>query len=149
MAKKKFNLTEALRGWRKDRNITNIDRETYVKQIIEELFELYGLEKEAIDKNTKQLFDSWFKQLECREVGVETLIDGAQDIVVFSDNFIELNGYDSDKVSEEVFLEINSREQDPTQKTDWEKNGASGKWKKNPLQNPETLYKADFDKCKL
>lgn len=145
-----FNLTKALRGWRKERNIKSITRETYVKQILEELLELYGLEKEQVKQNTKALYDTWFLHLESRKVSIDTLLDGSQDINVFSTNFIELLGYDQIKVSEQVFKEIDSREQDPKQKALWENGqGLDQKWQKDKNQDKETLYEADFSNCKL
>lgn len=61
---------------------------------------------------------------------------------------IEL-GYDFEKCMLETIKEISSREQDPKQKEEWSKNGPSGKWQKNKQQNPDTLYKADYESCKL
>ena len=147
--KESFNLVKALRGWRKERNITSVTRETYVKQVIEELFELYDLSKKQIDVDTKIVYDMWFKDYEDTEVQDEVIIDGAKDIVVFSENFIEANGYNSNKVSEEVFKEISCRKQDPKQKKEWKISGAKGKWQKDLKQPKEELYEADFSKCKL
>lgn len=60
-------------------------------------------------------------------------------------------GFDFIKCMEETLLEINSREQDPEQKARWEAGDKidGEKWAKNPEQNPETLYKADYEKCRL
>lgn len=147
---KDFSLTKSLRGWRKERNIKSITRETYVKQVLEELFELYGLQKEQVKTNTQALYDTWFLHLASREVSVDILLDGAEDNRTFSTNFIELLGYDEIKVSEEVFKEINSRKQDPKQKELWDKGqGLEQKWQKDQNQPKETLYEADFSNCKL
>ena len=145
-----FNLTKSLRDWRKERNINSITRATYVKQIIEELFELYLTDKKAIDTNTLALYNTWFLHLERNEIDNDTFVDTLQDIQVFSTNATELLGFDNLKSNEEVFKEINSREQCPKQKLEWEKRGNNGeKWQKNKEQLEETLYKANFENCLL
>ena len=58
-------------------------------------------------------------------------------------------GFDNTKCNKEVFSEINSREQDPIQKEQWEKFGTYGKWEKNKRQESWTLYKANYESCKL
>lgn len=60
-------------------------------------------------------------------------------------------GFDFIKCMEQCLMEINSREQDIEQKTRWEAGDKieGEKWAKNPEQNPETLYKADYEKCRL
>ena len=144
-----FNLAKALRPWRKERNIKNITRGTYVKQVLEELLELYGLPKEKIDKDTEAIYNNWFADIESNEVTIDVLLDGAEDIIVFSDNFIEDKGYDSNKVANEVFKEISCRKQDPKQEEEWDLYGVSGKWQKWREQPKEELYKADFSSCLL
>lgn len=61
----------------------------------------------------------------------------------------EIFGYDFEKCMLETIKEISSRRQDPKQFADWVENGASGKWLKNQNQDPDTLYKADYESCKL
>ena len=80
----------------------------------------------------------------------EDVIDAIQDIQVFCINETEIMGFDNIKCNKEVFSEINSREQDPIQKEQWEKFGAFGKWEKSLLpEHIEKWYKADYNKCKL
>lgn len=64
---------------------------------------------------------------------------------------LEANGYNFEKVMKEVLKEINSRKQDSEQKKKWETDGIplGEKWKKSKTQEPSTLYKADFSRCKL
>ena len=62
---------------------------------------------------------------------------------------IEEMDYDYKKCMLEAIKEISSRMQDPTQMEDWAKHGASGKWQKDKKQNPSTLYKADYNSCKI
>jgi len=57
--------------------------------------------------------------------------------------------YDYKKCMLETIKEISSREQCPIQARKWKENGISGKWQKNKNQDKSTLYKADYDKCKL
>lgn len=77
--------------------------------------------------------------------------DGVIDISIIDYSFSMMNqmGYDYKKCMLETIKEISSREQDPIQKEEWLKNGPSGKWQKNKQQNPDTLYKADYESCKL
>lgn len=58
-------------------------------------------------------------------------------------------GYDFQKMMLEKIKVISSREQDPKQAKDWALNGASGKWEKNKTQGKDTLYKPDFESCRI
>lgn len=60
-------------------------------------------------------------------------------------------GFNFVKCMEQCLMEINSREQDVEQKLLWEsgQKEEGQKWKKNLNQNPDTLYKADYEKCRL
>ncbi len=71
-----------------------------------------------------------------------------QNIQVLCINETELRGFDNIRCNKQVFLEINSREQDPEQKEQWEKFGADGEWQKNEQQE-SWLYKANYASCKL
>lgn len=91
----------------------------------------------------------------------------SDDIIIAGDNIEELSnktladiflacwktvyifGYDFEKCMLETIKEISSRRQDPKQFSDWVENGASGKWLKDKNQDPDTLYKADYERCKL
>lgn len=140
------NLTENLKVWRKDRNITKADYLVFVGNVLEELLEpLYHKE------DIKDLQDEIMNRFFFDDDGVEELeiIDAIQDIQVFCINETELMGYDNLKCNDEVFQEINSRVQDPQQKEEWKLKGAYGKWKKYSLQSEDTLYKANYGVCKL
>ena len=140
-------LTENLREWRKNRNITNADYLVFVGNVLEELLEpLYT--KQTVKRYKDEMFDIYFKHCSNKYLEIETL-DAIQDIQVFCINETELMGYDNVKCNEEVFQEINSREQDPQQFTEWQKHGANGKWQKNKYQKDWTLYKANYESCKL
>ena len=141
------NLTENLRQWRADRNITKHSYIIFVENILEELLEpLY--DKETILKFKKEMIEKYFPEDEWF-YNNEEVVDAIQDIQVFCINETELMGYDNIKCNKEVFNEIDSREQDPKQKEEWLKNGAVGKWQKNKRQESWTLYKANYESCKL
>lgn len=141
------NLTENLRQWRADRNITKHSYMDFVENILEELLEpLY--DKQSILKFKKEMIEKYFPE-EVWYYNNEDVIDAIQDIQVFCINETELMGFDNIKCNKEVFSEINSREQDPIQKEQWEKFGAFGKWEKNKRQESWTLYKANYESCKL
>ena len=141
------NLTENLRQWRADRNITKADYLTFVENILEELMECIH-SKDMIPKFKKQIMNDYFNKDIVTVINSE-VADILQDIQVFCINETELMGYDNIKCNKEVFNEINSREQDPIQKEQWEKFGAFGKWEKDKRQESWTLYKANYESCKL
>ena len=141
------NLTQNLREWRKKRNITKADYLTFVENILEELMECIH-SKDMIPKFKKQIMNEYFNKDIVTVINSE-VVDILQDIQVFCVNETELMGFDNIKCNKEVFSEINSREQNPIQKEQWEKFGAFGKWEKNERQESWTLYKANYESCKL
>ena len=145
--KKMSNLTEDLRQWRADRNITKCSYIGFVENILEELLEpLY--DKNTTDDFKKRIIQEYFPDNEWF-YNNKSVVDAIQDIQVFCINETELMGYDNIKCNKEIFSEINSREQDPIQKEEWLKNGAVGKWQKDKFQKDWTLYKANYESCKL
>lgn len=140
------NLTENLRQWRADRNITKADYLTFVENILEELMECIH-SKDMIPKFKKQIMNDYFNRDIVRVINSE-VVDILQNIQVFCINETELMGFDNIKCNKEVFSEINSREQDPIQKEQWEKFGANKKWQKDRHQKDWTLYKANYESCK-
>lgn len=142
------NLTENLRQWRQDRNITKADYLTFVGNVLEELLEPL-FTKETVKIYKDEIFDIYFRDCSNKYLELETL-DSIKDIKVFCINEAELMGYDDIKTDEEVFKEINSREQCPLQYQEWQKNGSSGKWQKSEREEHKALwYKADYESCKL
>lgn len=140
------NLTQNLRQWRKDRNITKADYLVFVGNILEELLEpLY--DKNTIEDIKNEFMTNWINGDDSMPDTLD-IIDAIQDIQVFCINETELMGYDNLKCNNEVFQEINSREQDPQQFAEWQKYGASGKWQKDKHQKDWTLYKANYEVCK-
>jgi hypothetical protein len=69
--------------------------------------------------------------------------------IEFCSSMIVEEGYNPDLCMREVIKEVSSRKQDPAQAANWKHYGVSGKWEKDRKQDPSTLYKADFSKCKL
>lgn len=138
-----------LRRWRRERNITKSDYQTFCKNIIEELLEpLY--DKEDIEIFQKQIVDTYFSPKSLFDFAKpDAIIDAIQDIRIFSINETELMGYNAERCIHEAIKEVSSREQDPSQKFDWEVNGAYGKWQKDKDQLPHTIYKANYEECKL
>lgn len=118
---------DSLRVWRRDRNIIK-PQGTYISMITEELNEYTDAQNSS---------------------DIEGMIDAIADIIVLSTNEMELMGYDLDLVMKQVLKEISSRTQSPSQAAEWLTSGPSGKWLKDPSQDPSTLYTADFSTCKL
>ena len=141
------NLTENLRQWRADRNITKADYFTFVENILEELMECIH-SKDMIPKLKKQIMNDYFNKDIVTVINSE-VVDILQDIQVFCINETELMGYDNIKCNSEVFKHINCRKQDPTQKEEWLKNGAVGKWQKDKNQPKDEIYESNYESCKL
>lgn len=140
------NLTENLREWREVRNITRADYLVFVGNVLEELLEPIYI-KDAIPEYKNKIIEEYF--IYGGGLDESEVIDAIQDIQVFCINETELMGYDNLKCNDEVFQEINSREQCPQQFAEWQKYGASGKWQKDKHQKNCTLYKANYEVCKL
>lgn len=140
------SLTENLKQWRKSRNIKYPNTNVFVANTIEELLEIYFKNKTVI-KILQSIIMVIFSIK--KPISELNTIDAIQDIQVFCINETELMGYDNIKCNDEVFQEIDSRQQDPLQKLQWEEVGAFGKWKKDRNQDKSTLYTADYSKCRL
>lgn len=139
-------LTENLKEWRACRNIKSSNTKVFIENILEELLEIYYADKEMVKACKNDIISDYFCLPELNE---NDIIDAIQDIQVFCINETELMGYDNLKCNDEVFQEINSREQDPQQFAEWQKYGAKGKWQKDKHQKDWTLYKANYESCKL
>lgn len=138
-------LTHNLREWRDVRNLNNSNTQVFVENVIEELLEIYHKDKNTINFYKARIMMDFFADK--IPVGNEHTIDCIQDIQVFSINETEQMGYDNLKCNDEVFKEINSRRQCPTQAVEWEINGVDGKWQKDKNQDKSTLYTADYSIC--
>ena len=140
-----MSLTKKLRVWQKDRNIVEANANVYVANVIEELLEIFTEDKHEIKHLQDEIYERYFDR---QPIGEYNTLDALQDIQTFSINETELMGYDNELCNQEVFKEINARKQDPKQKIEWQQFGAHGKWQKDKSQDPSTLYKADYSKCK-
>ena len=141
------NLTEDLREWRKERNITKADYLTFVANILEELLEpCYN--KELIEQFKEEILEKYFHGNILYD-NTEEIVDAIQDIQVFCINETELMGYDNIKCNQEVFKHINCRKQDPKQKEEWLRNGAIEKWQKDQNQSKDEIYEPNYESCKL
>ena len=139
-------LTENLKEWRASRNIVNPNTSVFVANVIEELLEIFHDDKQEIKFLQNEIMDLYFDKEPISELNT---VDSIKDIKVFSINETEQMGYDDIKTDDEVFQEINSREQCPKQFAEWQKYGANGKWQKDKHQKDWTLYKANYGACKL
>ena len=150
----KFNYNKQPKGiykllakWRSERNITNSDYRVYFQNIIEELFEPLGYTKEEISIIKIDIYNKYYpNELVLNE---NLVVDTICDIKVFSINELGTMKYNGKKCMKETIKEISSREQDKDQKENWLKNGAVEKWQKDTSQDKDTLYVANYSKCKL
>jgi hypothetical protein len=139
--------TQKLRQWRADRHLSKPNTKVFIENILEELLEICYEDKVMI-QNIKD--DIMFDYFQVKELSENDTIDAINDIVVFSINEAETMGYDFDNTLSETIREISSRVQDPIQKDIWSKWGYDNtKWKKWSEQPLDTLYKADYLRCKL
>lgn len=136
-----------LAKWRKERNITHSNYYVYCGNIIEELLEPIFDDKKVIEAIKQEILERYFViDFELNEIRV---VDTICDIQVFSINELGTMKYYPKKCMLETIKEVSSRLQDPKQKEEWAKNEASGKWQKWAEQPKETLYIANYEKCKI
>lgn len=159
--------------WRADRHIdTKNQKEGLIANLLEELTEYAraASDDERIDSimdqvvfllNAEGTITTYIKQdvLEgCDKPS--SIINLAREIISNMDTKWKLNilfsqcrklGYDPYKCMRETIKEISSRKQDPSQKEQWDKGIFldTDKWKKWKEQPIDTLYKADYSKCKI
>ena len=142
---KQKTLTENLKQWRADRNITKADYYTFVGNILEELLEPLYL-KDNIKIIKEGILNSYFHPDDI--LNEFRVLDAIKDIKVFCINETELMGYDDTKTDSEVFKHINCRKQDPIQYIEWKEKGAYGKWQKDNSQDYSEIYEPDYASCK-
>ena len=70
-------------------------------------------------------------------------------IITMCDELVTAKKYDFKKVVLEKILVLQSRRQSIDQEKYWKAHGVSGKWEKDPHQNKDTLYVANFGKCRI
>ena len=121
----------ALRKWRDKRGLIKPQTNEIVSMLQEEVNELQS----AINNNDE-----------------DEIIDALSDIIVFATNHMEQMRYDLDLVMKETIKEISSRKQDIVQAKRWKNNPElkeKEKWQKDKNQDPSTLYKANYSRCRF
>jgi len=136
-----------LQKWRDARPALSSNYKTYFTNIIEELLEpLFN--KETVKTLTEEIVDTYY--YDNAIISEHEVVDTINDIRVFSENEVELMGYDSAETFSETIKEISSRKQDPIQAHNWSVNGSNGeKWQKDLNQCQDTLYKAVYQKKEI
>jgi len=123
-----------------------------IQDIVELNEERYGLAF-----NSEKAYNKLNEELEEFKDGMKNnnkteMLDALADVIVIATGEIRKMGYNPILVLNETVKEISSRKQDPAQKHRWErlfKKQLGEKWLKDKNQSPDTLYKADFNKCKV
>lgn len=118
---------DSLKVWRRDRNIIAPQ----------------GVFKPSIEEELEEYYVAYINSDE------HEMIDALADIMVITANEISLMGYDVDLVMKQVVKHISARKQDPVQHEEWITKGPSGKWLKDPNQDPSTLIEPDYSVCRL
>jgi len=83
---------------------------------------------------------------------IHEIIDAANDAIVVLAGLITKFGYNPHLTLKQTVREISSRQQNPKQAFHWKSNPdlvGKTKWQKDINQDPSTLYKADYNTCKL
>jgi hypothetical protein len=85
------------------------------------------------------------------EDDIDGMIDALNDLKVIASGEEVKLGYNPELCLKQTVKEISSREQCPEQTKAWNAGlkEPGEKWLKNPNQDPETLYTANFSTCKL
>jgi len=140
----------------KDRKLDKqkFDEMQVCTNILEEMFEMLGYdvpkeERDWLMMDFMRFIDRQVEGCVARKKENHTdddRIDALSDIRVFCIDATMKLGYEPKCTLNETAKEINSRKQDPEQAKNW-KDG--DKWQKDRNQDPSTLYKADYDKCKI
>lgn len=134
-----------LARWRKERNIIHSNYHTYCGNIIEELLEpIY--EKETVKLIKEDILKQYFVRID--NLDENKIVDTICDVQVFSINELGTMKYNNKQCMIETIKEISSRKQDPQQKIYWTNVKPEGKWKKWEDQPKDTLYVANYSKCK-
>jgi len=111
----------------------------------------YGLDfnpEKAIEKLEEELQE--FKDA-VKDNNEYEMLDALTDIRVIAIGEIRKMGYDPECTLNETVKEISSRKQDVIQEIRWKEGDKKPgeKWLKDKWQDSESLYKADFNKCKI
>ena len=132
--------------WQKDRKLDKMDfvMEDALYRYLEELYELRGFDSETSKEYARDNVNrieqlAYADKLEYPSDDV--IVDAISDLKVFGCGDLMKLNYDPDKCHEETLKEISSRN------GDW--SDEKGKWVKDVHQDPKTLYKADYSKCKV
>ena len=168
-------IINELRIWREDRNMQDNEfvLETEVANMLKEVAE--ALEAKTDEYKAEEICDiavfafnglaylkEDYKHLRCENGSISTISSCLVDmlegrnhpfmlsgIISYCKDFVTSLGYDFEKMMMEKIKVISSREQCPNQAKEWAESGASGKWEKNKLQDKNSLYKPDFESCRL
>lgn len=113
----------------------------YTTNVLEELFEGFGLDRTSAKQNSKSLYKQIFKPLEGKfEVNLGIMADSASDIKVFSNNMQYNLDLDPEKADKETCKEILSREGSLN---------SEGRFVKDMSEEAQAKwYSADYESCK-
>lgn len=163
------DLETRLAVWRAERHLTTAgQKEGLLANVLEELTEFVRAQddNERVDaicdiivflinsKNSPvKIQEPKVDGVVTTQIFVELVFNNMYDdrTISLCSYMLEQLGYDSYKCMLETIKEISSRKQDPEQKKRWDAGEIidSEKWKKWREQPKDSLYKADYDKCKI
>jgi hypothetical protein len=172
-------IQQVLKQWRTDRNITEFNMyvvddinceideaqaETAKAQLLNYIEEIADVAITAINAiglmgkeyASQQSIKSYYNLDDLRAITSQIRIDIQIQaylllcsVISVSMQLIRQSGFNAECVIMQKVKVINSRLQEPKQKEEWLKNGAVGKWQKDPKQDRDTLYVPDFKGCRI
>ena len=147
-----MNWAASLAKWRADRDIQAQPESVFVSMIEEEREEY----RDAVKAN------DWEEQVDavCDQIVLTSnhlhFHPDRLDLIEALDNLLTIDlpalGVVPDLAMKQTLKEISSRVQDPSQKQKWSEQGGNvlgEKWQKDKNQASSTLYKANYNVCKL
>lgn len=169
-------IVKLLAQWRKERNITDVSTiiEDIKKEVIEAKEELLKNNKElyiveladigifclnwcGVKNKEFSYSDTKISSIEFIDLNIECVNEcndfdlyfKLREIFTICKNIAAKHNYDFEAAIKEKIKVLNSRKQCPIQQMDWELHGANGKWEKDKSQDTNTIYKPDYEKCKI
>jgi hypothetical protein len=140
------NNTANCISWQKERGLDKLDfvMEEAIYRYLEEIFELRGFNSRDSKYFARDMtieIEKLAKRNNIKYPEEYIIVDAVCDLRVFGCGDLLKLKYDPEKCMAETIKEISSR------KGAW--STEKGKWLKDPNQDPDTLYEADYSKCKV
>jgi hypothetical protein len=140
------NIDAKCIAWQKERGLDKLEfvMEEAIYRYLEEIFELRGFnsgDSKSFARDMTIEIEKLAHKNNIKYPKEDVIVDAICDLRVFGCGDLLKINYNPEKCMEETIKEISSR------KGAW--SPEKGKWIKDPDQDPDTLYEADYSKCKI